>query len=40
MPGYRHADELAALTSPTVRRRIAELGITLVGYGDLAAAQR
>ena len=26
MPGYRHADELAALLSPTVRRRIAELG--------------
>ena len=27
MPGYRHADELAALLSPAVRRRIAELGI-------------
>jgi hopanoid biosynthesis associated protein HpnK len=35
MPGYRHADELAALTSPVVRRRIAELGINLIGYGDL-----
>jgi chitin disaccharide deacetylase len=36
MPGYRHAEELAALTSPAVRRRIAELGISLIGYGDLA----
>ena len=35
MPGYRHADELAALVSPAVRRRIGELGITLIGYGDL-----
>jgi len=35
MPGYRHADELATLTSPAVRRRIAELGISLIGYGDL-----
>ena len=38
MPGYRHADELAALLSPAVRQRIAELGISVVGYGDLAAA--
>jgi hopanoid biosynthesis associated protein HpnK len=35
MPGYRHVDELAALTSPAVRHRIAELGISLIGYGDL-----
>jgi hypothetical protein len=35
MPGYRHAEELAALLSPTVKRRIAELGIALIGYGDL-----
>lgn len=35
MPGYRHSDELAALVSPAVRRRIAELGIGLIGYGDL-----
>jgi chitin disaccharide deacetylase len=35
MPGYRHTEELAALVSPDVRRRIAELGINLVGYGDL-----
>jgi chitin disaccharide deacetylase len=36
MPGYRHTEELAALLSPVVRRRIAELGIGLIGYGDLA----
>jgi len=39
MPGYRHAEELGALLSPAVRERIAELGINLVGYGDLAAAK-
>jgi len=39
MPGYRNTEELAALLSPDVRRRIAELGISLVGYGDLAAAR-
>ena len=36
MPGYRHEDELAALLSPAVRRRVADLGIPLIGYGDLA----
>ncbi|HTV87385.1 MAG TPA: hopanoid biosynthesis-associated protein HpnK [Stellaceae bacterium] len=36
MPGYRHVDELGALLSARVRGRIAELGISLVGYGDLA----
>ena len=36
MPGYRHTEELAALRSPLVRQRIAELGIGLIGYGDLA----
>jgi hopanoid biosynthesis associated protein HpnK len=35
MPGYRHAEELAALTSNAVRQRVAELGIRLVAYGDL-----
>lgn len=39
MPGYRHAEELAALLSPDVRQRIAELGISLIGYADLAAAR-
>ncbi len=38
MPGYRHPEELAALTSRAVRQRIAELGISLVGYGDLTPA--
>jgi len=37
IPGYRQSEELAALLSPLVRRRIAELGIELVSYGDLAA---
>jgi hopanoid biosynthesis associated protein HpnK len=35
MPGYRPTAELAALLSPEVRRRVAELGISLVGYGDI-----
>ena len=34
-PGYRHAEELAALLSPQVRRRIEELGISLARYRDL-----
>jgi hopanoid biosynthesis associated protein HpnK len=38
-PGYRHTEELAALLSPKVRQRIVELGINLVGYGDLAPAR-
>lgn len=33
--GYRHTEELAALLSPVVRRRIEELGIGLVSYGEL-----
>ena len=36
MPGYRHAEELAALLSPLVHQRIAELGISLIGFADLA----
>ena len=39
MPGYRHEDELAALLSPAVRRRVTDLGIRLIGYGDLAPAR-
>ncbi len=35
MPGYRHAEELAALTSPAIRARIAALGIGLASYGAL-----
>jgi len=38
MPGYRHAEELAALISPRVRQCIAELGIGLIGYRDLGPA--
>jgi chitin disaccharide deacetylase len=36
VPGYRHAEELAALVSPLVRERIAQLGISLARYADLA----
>jgi len=35
MPGYRNTEELAALLSPPVRQRIAELGISPIGYADL-----
>jgi hopanoid biosynthesis associated protein HpnK len=38
VPGYRHAEELAALTSPRVRRLVAELGIRLVNYAELTEA--
>jgi hopanoid biosynthesis associated protein HpnK len=36
MPGYRHGDELAALLSPAVQSRVAEFGVTLACYNDLA----
>ena len=35
MPRYRHTEELAALVSPAVRRRIEGAGIALVPYGGL-----
>jgi chitin disaccharide deacetylase len=35
VPDYRHAEELAALLSPRVRQRIAELGLRLARYADL-----
>jgi hopanoid biosynthesis associated protein HpnK len=38
MPRYHHPEELAALLSPAVRRQIAESGISLASYGDLAAS--
>ena len=38
MPFYRNVEEFAALTSPRVGARIAELGIRLTTYGELAAA--
>ncbi|HEY3307801.1 MAG TPA: hopanoid biosynthesis-associated protein HpnK [Desulfuromonadaceae bacterium] len=35
MPDYRHEEELAAITSPRIRQKIAELGIELCNYqGD------
>ncbi len=36
MPGYRHCEELAALLSPALARRIDACGISLVSYGDLS----
>ncbi len=35
MPGYRHQDELAALTSPRVRDELTRRGLVPIGYGDL-----
>ena len=36
MPDYRHAEELAAIISPHIRRKLAELNIGLVNYrGDV-----
>lgn len=37
MPGYRPADELAALTSPRIRALVAERGIELIRWSDLHA---
>ena len=37
-PRYHQREELATLLSPTLRRRIEELGICLVNYSDLAPA--
>jgi hopanoid biosynthesis associated protein HpnK len=33
-PGYRYQEELAALTSPGLRRQIAEAGVATVGFAD------
>jgi hypothetical protein len=38
MPGYRPADELAALTSPRVRELVERNGIELVRWSDLRTA--
>jgi hopanoid biosynthesis associated protein HpnK len=38
MPGYRHADEFAALISPRVRAAIDRLGVKLGGFSDLVKA--
>jgi hopanoid biosynthesis associated protein HpnK len=39
MPGYRPADELAALTSPRVRALVERAGIALVRWSDLRPAR-
>ncbi len=33
-PGYRYEEELAALTSPGLRRQIAEGGVVCGGFSD------
>jgi hopanoid biosynthesis associated protein HpnK len=38
MPGYRHADEFAALISPRVRATIDRLGARLGGFSDMLEA--
>ena len=37
MPGYRHEDELAALTSPSARAAARASGAVLGGYSDFVA---
>ena len=32
MPGYRHEEELAALVSPSVIRKVKDKGLSLVNY--------
>ena len=36
-PGYDHAGELAALTSPRVRAALEAAGVELASYRDLAS---
>jgi len=38
MPAYRHREEFAALLSPALKNRLAELRIALVSYTDVVAA--
>jgi hopanoid biosynthesis associated protein HpnK len=40
MGGYRHAGELAALTSPRVRAAVAAAGVPLGGYADIVGRSR
>ena len=40
MPGYRHADELAALLSPRVRAAIGAAGVALGGFCDMPGLLR
>jgi hopanoid biosynthesis associated protein HpnK len=37
-PGYRYEEELAALTSPDLRRQIAKAGLVSGGFSDAARA--
>lgn len=37
VPGYRYADELSALVSPHIKSAIADNGIRLTAYSDIAA---
>jgi len=39
-PGYRYAEELAALTSPDLRRRIAAMGVASGGFADAVEFRR
>jgi hopanoid biosynthesis associated protein HpnK len=39
-PGYRYADELSALVSPHIKSAIADNGIRLTAYSDLAAGDQ
>ena len=39
-PGYRYQEELAALTSPDLRRQIAEAGVVSGGFADAANFSR
>ena len=39
-PGYRYQEELAALTSPDLRRQIAEAGVVSGSYSDALSFRR
>jgi hopanoid biosynthesis associated protein HpnK len=39
-PGYRYADELSALVSPDIKSAIADNGIRLTAYSDLAVGNQ
>ena len=39
-PGYRYQEELAALTSPDLRRQIAEAGVATGGFSDALSFRR
>jgi hopanoid biosynthesis associated protein HpnK len=39
-PGYRYEDELAALTSPDLRRQIVEAGVASGGFSDSVSFSR